>query len=123
MSFKMDWKGSQLARNMMATKGRAMAVLKMYAVTKASQIQSYMQKNRPWTDRTGLAKATLNTRTVENEAEKKIRIILAHGVRYGIWLELSNAQKYAIIIPSLNKFQFEIARDLREIFEKVVVRM
>ena len=33
-------------------------------------------------------------------SKNEIEIKLAHGVRYGIWLELANEKKYAIVAPT-----------------------
>ena len=76
-----------------------MAVL-MYAQTKAPQLEYYMKINRKWTDRTGAAKARLKA-LVSVPKEHQIRITLAHGVNYGIWLELAHEMNYAIVRPTI----------------------
>jgi hypothetical protein len=40
---------------------------------------------------------------------------LAHGVDYGICLELAHEKKNAIIAPTINKFAPEVVEDLRGI--------
>ena len=75
-----------------------MALL-MYGQTKASELQSYMKQNRPWTDRTGMAKATLSGKA--ESIGTGIRITLSHGVDYGIYLEKAHEQRYAIIEPTI----------------------
>lgn len=123
MSFKLDWMNSQLGKNLQVTKEKSMVALKMYAATKAPEITSYMKQNRPWTDRTGMAKMTLRTTVSENPSEHKVRITLAHGVTYGIWLELANDQNYAIIIPTLERYSEVIHKDLGEIFKNIMVKL
>lgn len=76
-----------------------MAVL-MYAKTKAPQLEYYMKINRKWTDRTGAAKAGLKG-FVSVPKEHQIRITLAHGVSYGLWLELAHEMNYAIVRPTI----------------------
>lgn len=58
-----------------------------------------MKANRTWTDRTGMAKARLSAKV--QEVSQGFRIVLAHGVSYGLWLELANEKKYAIIQPTI----------------------
>ena len=83
-------------------KGRTLAAAKMLASTEAVKLESYMKRNRPWTDRTGLAKTRLSA-VVTTPNDHTVRITLAHGVSYGKWLELANAKKYAIIKPTIDK--------------------
>jgi hypothetical protein len=78
-----------------------------------------MKVNRPWTDQTNQAKARLHT-SVSQPNPNIVRITLAHGVNYGIWLELANEKKYAILAPTVNKFAPKIVEDLEGIFGKMV---
>lgn len=91
--------------------------LVMYATTKASQLQSYMQTNRPWTDRTSMAKQTLTGRAsaIRNGA----RITLAYGVDYGIYLEKAHEQKYAIIKPTMEIKGPEVLEGAKGLINKI----
>lgn len=65
-------------------------------------IEAYMKENAPWTDRTANARQTLNVRP---EFEEHLTtIFLAHGMDYGIYLELAHAGVWAIINPTLDIF-------------------
>lgn len=97
---------------------RVDAAVLMYASTKAKQIQADAQKNRPWADRTGRAKAGLVAEATKPR-ENLIQITLAHGVRYGIWLELAKEKKYAIIGPTLKKFENEVMDGLNGLLNKI----
>lgn len=83
-------------------KGRLFAAVKMLASTEATKLQGYMQRKRPWTDRTGEAKRRLSA-TVSTPNDHLVRITLSHGVDYGKWLELAHEGKYAIIKPTIKK--------------------
>jgi hypothetical protein len=61
-----------------------------------------------------MAKATLRGDVTQPE-ENIIRIVLSHGVDYGIWLELAKEKKNAIIAPTVRKFAPEIIEDLQGI--------
>ncbi|QHB37436.1 hypothetical protein SEA_AIKOY__29 [Mycobacterium phage Aikoy] len=67
----------------------------------AKETLAQMKVKAPWTDRTGAARSSLNVQTRHNKARKSHRINFAHGVDYGIWLEVANSGKYAIIIPTV----------------------
>ena len=118
MSFKIDYTSSSLNQGLDKMAVKMGALILMYASTKASKIQSQMQLKRPWTDRTGMAKATLRAR-VSQPNEDLIRITLSHGVSYGIWLELAKEKKYAIIGPTVKEESPKIVSDLQGIMNKI----
>ena len=73
------------------------------AQSTAPEIENWMKANAPWTDRTANARQTLYTE-VNQVVQSMVEIVLSHGVEYGIFLELSNAGKYAIIDPAIDHF-------------------
>lgn len=73
----------------------------------AAEAEAWMKANAPWQDRTGAARAGL-TATVEGNA-----ITLAHGVDYGLWLEIANQGKYAIIAPAIDYWGPRIMGELQ----------
>lgn len=100
--FTMDFTNSLLNMNLEKMQQKLGTTVMMYAVTKAADIESKMKANRPWVDRTGMAKATLNAK-VSLPSASTVRITLAHGVEYGIWLELAHGKNWAIIAPTINE--------------------
>lgn len=94
-----NWRDN-LSPNLEKLHKRCDAAVLMYAITKAQQLEYYMKINRKWTDRTGAAKARLKG-TASIPKEHQVRITLAHGVNYGIWLELAHEMNYAIIRPTI----------------------
>jgi len=79
----------------------------------APQIENWMKENAPWTDRTGNARQTLHTE-IEDVVNQAVALILAHGVHYGVFLELKNAGRYAVVTPALDEFGPAIWSDVRE---------
>lgn len=80
---------------------------------RAPEIANWMKENAPWTDRTGNARQGLHT---ELEAlAYEMTLILAHGVQYGLPLELRNAGRYAIIGPALDEWAPIIWQDVKEL--------
>lgn len=90
----------------------------MYMAIKASEIESKMKQNRPWTDRTGMAKATLNVK-VSQPSETVVRMTLAHGVEYGIWLELAHEKNYAIVAPTVREEGPRVVKDLNNLMSRL----
>ena len=118
MSFKLDYNGSTLGKNIDKMSDKLGAVVLMYSATKASELQAKMKTNRPWTDRTGMAKALLSAK-VSQPSPTIIRITLAHGVDYGIWLELAHEKNYAIIAPTIREEGPRVVGDLNGLMSKL----
>lgn len=100
VALKLDWNSSILNKALEEAKPKLRTAALMYALKEADKLRTYMQVNRPWTDRTGEAKRRLNA-TVSQESQDIIRITLAHGVSYGYWLEVAHEKKYSIIGPTI----------------------
>lgn len=115
VNLKFDF--TQMLINMSELSSKTETALMMYAETKSTQLKSYMQNNRPWTDRTGQAKRMLNAET--EKVTQGARIKLSHGVDYGIWLELANEKKYAIIEPTIRIKGPEVMNGLNNLFDKI----
>lgn len=118
MAFKLDYNNSQLNKNLDKMSVKLGAMLLMYASTKAKGIESTMKIKRPWTDRTGMAKALLSARVSQPDSQT-IRITLAHGVEYGIWLELAHGKNYAIIAPTVREEGPRIVGELNNLMTKL----
>lgn len=65
----------------------------------ASDVETYAKSNAPWQDQTGQARAGL-TAEVEN-SNGDIVLSLGHTVDYGLWLEVIQSGRFAIIMPTL----------------------
>ncbi len=86
---------TQLARNMANYGNKAEAAVHMYAETGAKKMEAYAKKNAPWENQTGHARQRLHGYTEKRQG--KIRVVIAHGVNYGVYLEKANEEKYAIL--------------------------
>ena len=86
----------------------------IYAIAQkwAPQIENWMKANAPWTDRTANARQGLWTE-VQQAINIMVRINLWHGVEYGIYLELKNAGRFAIINPAIDHFSPRIWADVQ----------
>ena len=80
-------------------------------------MQNQARANAIWTDRTGNARGGLFAKVEDNGFGKDIRIHLAHTVYYGLFLEVSNAGRYAIIMPTIEANLGRLLADLKAILE------
>lgn len=118
MSLKIDTKG--LDDKLERLGERLTYATLMQADTQAKEIEAYAKNHRPWTDRTGSAKA--NLRCIVSQPRKNlVRITLAHGVNYGIWLELANEKRYAIVRPTLDIYGPRVMSNFRNLLDQVRV--
>lgn len=108
---------SKLEAGLNSFMGRSEAALRMYAETAALKLQNYMRDNAPWTDRTGHARQRL-TGTV-TKVTNGYKITLAHGVDYGIWLELAHEKRFAIIQPTILVNSNEVMTGFNKLLERL----
>lgn len=72
----------------------------------AQEILAYGKQNAPWSDQTGAARAGLETEVSDGLGE--IYIDFAHTVEHGVWLEVIQSGRFAIIMPTLELFAARI---------------
>jgi len=102
-----------------------------------AKAESYAKANAPWTDRTANARqglfyavdsesggevsgsARLSSQESEaiSAAKDVVGLYLSHSMSYGKWLELCNAGKYRIIMPTMEAHYNELMQMLRGIFK------
>ena len=113
MSFK--WKSNTIITNLTGLDAKTKASVGLYGDTVAKKLEASAKANRPWTDRTGRARQSLNSDS--KWVGSKVRVSLSHGVDYGIWLELCNEGKYSIIMPTINKEGPAVMEGLKKILK------
>ena len=91
---------SDLVKGLEKFESKSDAAISAYAQTSALKLQNYAKQHHPWTDRTGHARQRLTGSSYK--VEKGYELSLAHGVDYGIWLELAHEKRFAIIDPTIN---------------------
>ena len=118
MAVRLD--DSDLQDGLNQLKQKVQAGLLIYGETVAKDFESYAKANRPWTDRTGAARQRLNG-YVESILHG-IRICIAHGVSYGIHLELSHGKKYAILEPTVRLKGNDAIKGIKAMFSAIKVK-
>lgn len=105
---KFDMKG--LENGLDKLENKMDIAVRLYADTAAIKLQNYAQNNAKWTDRSGRARQSL--KGYRETLQKGYRINIAHGVDYGIWLELAHEKRYAIIPETINQCSGDIMQGL-----------
>lgn len=111
------WDFSSLLNGLDSFMSRSEAAIAMYAETAALQLQNYARDNAPWKDRTGHARQRLTGTSLVVANGYKLR--LAHGVDYGIWLELAHEKRFAIIQPTILADSGEILEGFQGLLERL----
>ena len=93
--FEWDINVENLKNGIVAVDKKAQAAVEMYAKNQAKRLESYAKQKAPWTDRTGDARQRLKYNSEINE--NGLTISIFHQMEYGIYLELCNNEKYAIL--------------------------
>lgn len=96
---------------------KTQAAVRMYAMQGAQKFENYAKINRQWTDRTGRARQSLKgyIETTPNVTY----INIAHGVYYGIYLELCNERKYAILQKTVDANAQEVLQGFEELLNYI----
>lgn len=116
MEFKFS--ANNLAQGLDMFNSKAEAAIQIYAQTSALKLQSDAQQNAPWTDRTGHARQRLKGDALKVTNGYKLR--LAHGVDYGVFLELAHAKRFAIIEKTLRYTgQLDILPGMKNLLERM----
>lgn len=94
------------------TRDIRMAIMQL-AQRRAPEVETWMKTNAPWEDHTGNARQTLHTEV--RVMVEQVVIVLSHGMGYGVFLELANGGKWAVIGPALDQFAPKIWNDVEQL--------
>lgn len=131
---------SKLAENIGKYGERALVAVQAVATYWGQSIQDASRQNAPWSDRTGNARSGLffavdgfglGTITgevtpeamgeksdvgIESGDKDTLIVTLGHTVFYGVYLELSNAGRHAIILSTIESNLGDLERMLHDLF-------
>jgi hypothetical protein len=111
-----EWRGDSAMITAMHTyEGRVYDAIDAVATYFAGVFEAYAKANAPWTDRTGNARQSLYAFT-QRLGQDVVALYLAHGVDYGIYLEVANEGRYAVVWPTIQAHLTAIAQMLAGIF-------
>ncbi len=108
----------QLLKNMVSLQSKFDAAVKILCDNGAQKMEAYAKQHRPWKDRTGDARRRLKGSWSKEGSAYKVQI--AHGVRYGVYLEFKNERRYAILKPTVEKVGYgEILPSFKNLLDKI----
>lgn len=94
------------------------AALVLDAQNVAAEMEKWAKTNAPWEDRTSNARQFLKT-TVTWKNTNELMIAMSHHVEYGVYLELCNEGKYAILEKSITEFAPQFKEGWRKIVDSI----
>lgn len=83
----------------------------------AAYAMGWLRLNAPWTDNTGAARSGLMA--FPNHTSRAHEIFMAYSVTYGIWLEIANNGRYAVIEPAMRIVGAKLMRDLQGLIDEM----
>lgn len=108
---------SKMVDGLNQTYTKADSAVGMLCETAAKNLESDAKNQAKWTDRTGAARQRLQGYSYKTKTGW--RIVLAHGVDYGIWLELAHEKRFAIVGPLINLSGPYILKDFEKLLDKI----
>lgn len=80
----------------------------------AGKIEADMKQNATWTDRTSNARQSLASFVFTLPSGEPV-LVAKQQMDYGVWLEIANGGKYAIVMPTLQLYYQQVIESLREL--------
>jgi hypothetical protein len=84
------------------------------AKTTAANMQNYARDKRRWKDITGAARAGLHG-DGGWESETVLKAFIAHGMDYGVYLELAHDRKYKLLEEVRDRFRNDFVNNIKRI--------
>lgn len=114
----LDVTSGTLGRNIEHLPDKIDGYIHAVMVYQSAKAKTYMQTEASWIDRTGNARNGLSANTGW-KPKKSHTITLFHRMPYGIFLETRWAGRYAIILPTIQKFGPDTMRLLEKMFRNL----
>jgi hypothetical protein len=114
------WENKALVNQLRTFNARADRAITATMGFYATRAVQHARQNAPWTDRTANARNGLFAR-----AERDVpnyRIIVGHGVDYGIWLETRWSGRYAIIRPTVDVIAPQVMVTVSKLYDRMFKR-
>lgn len=109
-----SWRSTTLFSTMKNFDERANKAVGAAMQYQATRSETYMKKNARWKDDTTNARNGLFAIAVSEGTKHKL--LLSHGVPYGIWLELAFSGRYAIVLPAFIVATEELRNRIQVLF-------
>lgn len=115
---RIEWSGTEeMLANMDEYGRRVKATIGRVARYWEPIIDARAKEDAPWTDRTANARQGLRCWVDDTDPDAIVVIYLKHSMDYGVYLELKNSGRYAVIMPTLEAHYPRIKAMLDGIFQ------
>lgn len=108
----------ELDYNLVRFDDRARAAISKVMDYQQGRSETYMRTHAKWTDRTTNARNGLFS-VVTRKGMNGWLLVMSHGVEYGIWLEIANSGRYAIVRPTFLRTAPQTMQLLSRLFERM----
>lgn len=78
----------------------------------------WLKQNAPWTDDTAAARTGLTA--IALSGGNTHELIMAYSVYYGIWLEVANSGRYAVITPGMRIIGEKVMADMQGLIYGII---
>lgn len=112
-----SWKTATLFSTMKNFDERANKAVGASMQYQATRSEAWMKKNAKWKDDTTNARNGLFSEAVSDGTKHKL--LLSHGVPYGLWLELAHSGLFAIVLPAFIIAVEELRNRLEKLFDNL----
>lgn len=112
------WDSREMNRKLARLPKEVEAAVTLVVEFQATRGEALMKTEAPWTDRTGVARSGLFTNALHFPGIQH-QIIFSHSAYYGIWLEVANEERYAIILVSIAKIGEDTMKQLEGLFRRL----
>ncbi len=107
---------SSLMNNLKKLENKTFQATKLYADSAGVKMVNYAKSNAPWEDRTTNSRQTINHET--KIAGNNVIIAIKGNTPHFKYLELAMEKRWAILWPTLQRFQGEIVSGWRNVLGK-----
>lgn len=115
---KIDFDDRNLKRNLKDFDTKMNAKIGAVMQYNAAYATGWLKQNAPWTDRTSAARTGLVT--IPMSMGNSHELLMAYSVYYGIWLEVANSGRYAVITPAMRIVGNKVMGDMQMLIDGVV---
>jgi hypothetical protein len=113
---KITWRGdAEMKRRLEQYRQDAKNAVYQIAQNYAPMIERDAKVNAPWEDRTANARQGLFAHVEQGDG--RTTIYLSHQMDYGVYLELKFAGRFAIIMPTLERYYDPIMNSVKGLFD------
>lgn len=118
-SFKINLTGfDEITKNLSNIPKKLRAALLLDSKNVSKKMERWAKANASWEDQTGDARKFMEAH-VKWEGPNLLSIKMSHYVDYGVYLELCNEGKYAVLEKSINEFVPEFQIGWKDILSKI----